>query len=291
MRTTFALKKNSTPNSASEGRLSTKGSSRDLAEREVAYGYDGGYIYCARNYSRKIKALRSATIYLSVDDKPFGISAGGHAIVSTGLLVKPLVSRAVNALHVDLFCTVISPLHPTYRSFSTAPQTEVFALDRRLFRPLSEKITAAAHGTLDTKEAVQLHDEVAELAASQLPKPKQLDPRIAAVIEHLQVHPDATLSELAQLSGLSYHRMSHLFTMNMGISVRSYQLWYKIGLAWRLILEGHKLAFVALRAGFCDAAHMCHIFQDAFGVSITYVVEHVNLRVLRAGERSRSARA
>ncbi|HYM34578.1 MAG TPA: AraC family transcriptional regulator, partial [Steroidobacteraceae bacterium] len=137
----------------------------------------------------------------------------------------------------------------------------------------------ASLGALNVDEAIRLHNALVEIAAASLPKPKPLDPRIADVIRRIHASPRAALGELAQASNLSYHRMSHLFTTNMGISVRSYQLWYKIDLAWRLILEGHKLADIAAMSGFCDAAHMCHIFQDAFGVPISYHLEKMKIRV------------
>jgi len=60
--------------------------------------------------------------------------------------------------------------------------------------------------------------------------------------------------------------------------VRSYQLWYKIDLAWRLINKGYKLADIATLSGFFDTAHMCHIFQDAFGVPISYHLDKMKIK-------------
>lgn len=64
-----------------------------------------------------------------------------------------------------------------------------------------------------------------------------------------------TIAQVATHVGLSESRLMHLFSQQLGISMRRYILWLRIGYAIKLWVAGQNLIDIALEAGFSDQAH------------------------------------
>lgn len=96
-----------------------------------------------------------------------------------------------------------------------------------------------------------------------------LDERIASACTYIQNDGDlrASLIELAQHTGLSEGRFTHLFKEQMGIPIRRYILWLRIRRAIEALKEGLSLTDAAYEAGFADQAHMSRSFKESFGSS------------------------
>ncbi len=75
------------------------------------------------------------------------------------------------------------------------------------------------------------------------------------------------LKQAAALTHLSESRFLHLFSQQVGIPWRRYQLWRKLLLAAKLAVDGKSLTMAAVNAGFSDAAHFSRTFKDMFGVN------------------------
>ena len=54
---------------------------------------------------------------------------------------------------------------------------------------------------------------------------------------------------------MSESRLMHLFSAQLGGSMRQYILWLKVRYALQLWIEGHSLIDLAFEAGFSDQAH------------------------------------
>jgi len=78
---------------------------------------------------------------------------------------------------------------------------------------------------------------------------------------------NAGLAELAARVGLSEGRLAHLFRRNVGIPMRQYRLWLRLGQAVRSISRGRSLTEAAHMAGFSDSAHFCRICRRMFGTA------------------------
>ncbi len=97
-------------------------------------------------------------------------------------------------------------------------------------------------------------------------------PAIARVLRHLaQLAPgeggDTSLAALAQVAGLSPGRFMHAFTETVGVPLRPYLLWQRLGHAAAAIAAGEPLSAAAAKAGFADAAHLTRTFRRMFGTS------------------------
>lgn len=120
------------------------------------------------------------------------------------------------------------------------------------------------NGSLSPGEALALFEGVHSITRWLLPM-STLDERAQVLAKRLWANPDCSIEDLATGLGLSYYRMSHLFTEAVGISLRSYQLWQKLHKSGAPLLRGGSLTEAAHAAGFVDSAHYARAFQKAYG--------------------------
>src|SRR5262249_41369160 len=108
------------------------------------------------------------------------------------------------------------------------------------------------------------------LAVSHLPPPDPLDSRIAKTLELMSGEARYSLEDLAERIGLSYYRLSHLFSQGLGISLRQFMQWRKVTVTASL-LATRSITEVAHEAGFTDSAHLSRTFQEIYGIPPSYL--------------------
>ncbi|HLR15672.1 MAG TPA: AraC family transcriptional regulator [Bacillota bacterium] len=86
-------------------------------------------------------------------------------------------------------------------------------------------------------------------------------------------HKPATISmqQLIQKIFISESRLSHLFSEQVGISIKKYTLWQKLLKSLRAIRNGNTFTSAAHKGGFSDSAHLARTFKHMFGVTLTEV--------------------
>ena len=96
-----------------------------------------------------------------------------------------------------------------------------------------------------------------QLAVGLAPEP-ELDPRIAAVLEHLRKTPSPppSIDDLARIAYLSESRLQHVFREQVGVPIRRYLLWHRYLTALSLLADGSTVTDAAHAAGFADGAHL-----------------------------------
>lgn len=206
------------------------------------------------------------SLLLSVDGAPLVVESGGCAYRGAALLVRPEAARRVDARGVPMLSVGLSVMHPLFRHFSTlADDQPVRQLPFALFADQQDSLIAASQGQLSATAAQHLIAALMQQAASALPRPKPLDPRIARVQAMLQGVASPGLEPLAAELGISYHRLSHLFSESMGMGLRSYALACKIDVAASMAGTGRSLTDIAFAAGFADSAHFSKIWLRVSG--------------------------
>ena len=88
------------------------------------------------------------------------------------------------------------------------------------------------------------------------------------------------MEELASCNNLSYDRMSHLFADDLGISIRSFQVWVKLQRALLGIRHGQSLIELAELAGFSDAAHLSRVYKQVYGAPPSYFYFSGNVKLV-----------
>ena len=113
-----------------------------------------------------------------------------------------------------------------------------------------------------------------------LPTLPPLDSRVVEAMRLLMENPRLPLEELAAHSELSYDRMSHLFIDELGISIRSFQVWVKLRRALSGVRYGQSLIELAQIAGFSDAAHLSRVYKQVYGAPPSYFYYSGNVKLV-----------
>ena len=97
----------------------------------------------------------------------------------------------------------------------------------------------------------------------------RVGPPIRRVLDHIGENfaEPLPLSDLAELAGLSLHRMVTVFRSQVGIPPHQYLCRIRVQHARRLLQEGLPVASVALDSGFCDQSHLSRHFKRQCGVT------------------------
>ena len=75
------------------------------------------------------------------------------------------------------------------------------------------------------------------------------------------------VSELAASIGVSSSRLTHVFSAEVGIPLRSYARWLRLVRATERLADGATIAEAAHEARFVDGAHFSRTFMEMFGLS------------------------
>lgn len=95
-----------------------------------------------------------------------------------------------------------------------------------------------------------------------------LDERVDKVLKYIANNnlAEVSLESLSKNVFLSESRLSHLFKENIGISISSYILNYKVRKAFKLIFEGNSITTSALEAGFYSSSHLTNVCKEKLGM-------------------------
>ncbi len=102
-----------------------------------------------------------------------------------------------------------------------------------------------------------------------------IDHRVIRVRNQLQEHPPrrVRLQELARMINLSGDRLTHLYSDETGVPLRSFALWCKAARAIEIFAQRPEAdwATIAHEAGFSDLSHGIRTLKQYFGVSPSWV--------------------
>jgi AraC-like DNA-binding protein len=94
-------------------------------------------------------------------------------------------------------------------------------------------------------------------------------PAVQRARDYLHAHPAeaVTLSDLAEVSGLSMYRLARTFKTETGLAPHAYQVQLRVLRAKRLLAAGHGIAETAVQCGFFDQAHLTSQFKRHVGIT------------------------
>jgi AraC-like DNA-binding protein len=226
-----------------------------------------GHIYAYSVYPSNSTAEPMCTLLgLTVDDDEFRLEIDGREFRERACIAAPQTSTMLPCESRTVAFAFYPPT-ATHRALQMLPTPRVKPLDRERFREFDDALVAAVTGTLSIDQALALFNSVADVAGKVLPSPPPLDARIATVVRALFADVTFPIDDLAKLVRLSADRLSHLFTEMVGIDLRRYRLWLKIGRA-SLVLATNpdtNLSEVARLAGFSDSAHLSRAVKEVYG--------------------------
>jgi AraC-like DNA-binding protein len=96
---------------------------------------------------------------------------------------------------------------------------------------------------------------------------RELDQRVRDILVHIsqEEHCTHSLEYFEAYAGLSKSRISHLFSQQIGVSLKYYLLWKKCLFAIDSLRASSNLSEIALDCGFSDLSHFSRTFKTLFG--------------------------
>jgi AraC family transcriptional regulator len=158
---------------------------------------------------------------------------------------------------------------------------------------LLETLRGQRRDTIEGEEpVVEILDQLLGPPASA-PAPRWLA-RVESRLREGYAEPIA-LRDLAELAGVHPVHLARTFRRHHGTTIRSHLHAQRVLHASRAIAAGTPLADAALAAGFCDQAHLTHVFKAVTGMTprryAKLSADSSGARSARAGRRPRGARS
>jgi AraC family transcriptional regulator, arabinose operon regulatory protein len=240
-------------------------------------------IYTSPCIVAKVSTPFDVFVGITACKQSFTVEAGRSTVTGSSL-VAGARERSLTAKGVKLVIVQLDPFHPSYSLLRG--HHSALRLDREVFAKFDGHIEAAYQGTLSLAGSQELCGEVVQQLHRQLPAVPALDLRVIKAMDLLFENPRASVEELATMNDLSYDRMSHLFIDELGISIRSLQVWVKLHRALIGIRHGQSLVELAEIAGFSDAAHLSRVYKQVYGAPPSYFYYSGNVKLVAsyAGE-------
>lgn len=238
---------------------------RPAPRQSQVYVYADGFMVSCDGMVAPRTERYTGTMLIAIDDTGIDVEIAGHPQRVQIALLKPFVPKVLNAPTQPFISIGLNPMHPKYRAYTRLEEPGYVTMPRSLFPTMADQLHALWAGTLDLPQARRVFEHAVDEITQMLPPLRPLDPRIATVTAMLARDHRQPLEVLAEKACLSYYRMSHLFSNEMGLSLRQYVLSLKIHAAARCIGEGMSLTATAHEAGFTDSAHLSRVWTKAFG--------------------------
>lgn len=236
-----------------------------LSKDAWLYIFSHGFLFVGNGLAYESMRI-TASILVSLSGEPFEIEVAGGRQRGSAFLLRPGVWRCIAAADVPIVSIGLCPTHDIFRAFSTcAEPVDAWALPRALFADCDDRFHTARAGLLSPTEAAATAALAIDRTRQLLPQTTPLDPRIERVRELLDEAPDTSMKRLADEVDLSYHRLSHLFSQQMGITLRMYSISRKLDVAAMMAGQGLNLTQIALNSGFADSAHFCRAWMRSIG--------------------------
>lgn len=239
----------------------------ELPRRDRLRLFHNGFVYSSPGQTLRAQRY-SGTILLALGEADVELSInGGPARRCGAAALRPFVTRELRSPAAPYLCVDLSPNHPRYRLFQRIGGDGCLLLPRERLAPLQRALQSFHAGELSCTESRELMWRAADVLVPLLGEPPPLDERLQRVLALLEDNPACSAERLCQVACLSRDRLSHLFSEEVGISLRKYIQTMKIHAAARFFGSGLSLTEIAAAAGFADSAHFAKVWVQCFGAS------------------------
>ncbi|HCQ89522.1 MAG TPA: AraC family transcriptional regulator [Clostridium sp.] len=212
----------------------------------------------------------SIQITVSIEEK-FSVKIKNNIINESGIIISSNVSHELFGKDgwqiyflinpESLFGEKIKRMYMKNKDFYIIPENVTEAI-RKL---LKEK-----YMTIDNKAKYSefISEIYSVLSLENYTINHLLDERVDRVLKYIANNnlAEVSLESLSKNVFLSESRLSHLFKENIGISISSYILNYKLRKAFKLIFEGQSITTSALEVGFYSSSHLTNVCKEKLGM-------------------------
>lgn len=235
------------------------------------------------------ETLRPACALLIGAERPLAVRARGTVLHSHAVLVGPNVARSLDAEDAGFYSLTLDPAHPGCRYLRDTVLAGRGLLDLRgQFDPgVARAVRSAISGGLDCAQSFQLSEKLLRHFFPGIVEAAPIETRVARVAAWLrrELPARARMSPLGALVQLSAGRLTHLFSAELGLSIRSYLRWVKMSRAIELLGSKRTVTEAAAAIGFADAAHFTRVLRSYYSAAPSFIKNRglVNVHVCGQG--------
>ncbi|MGF7124333.1 helix-turn-helix domain-containing protein [Rhodococcus sp. BE178] len=222
----------------------------------------GAVLYRGAGGDADLHAHHAVQVMISLDE-PFVLEfEDDHHHTAAAILP----SGAPHRLHCTsrrLLLILVEPFGPRGRGLGLIGERS----RGQEFEAVLERI-ATEHA--DDADPVTAVDSLVRAITPETPqRPARLSEPVRAALRYLEQTPgiQPTLARAAAEAHLSPSRLTHLFTLEVGIPFRRYALWVRLRTVTERVTFGDNLTQAAVAAGFSDSSHLSRVFKSNFGLS------------------------
>lgn len=200
-----------------------------------------------------------------------GLECRGRA-----LLVAPNVERSLAARN-GCYSLILDPVHPLHRHLrrSLLDGHDVVDISACASAEVIAMAAKAIRGLDSYTESFRISEHMLRLMFPAMDRIRPTDERMEAVADFLRtnVPKNVPLQTVADIAGLSPGRVTHLFSEEFGLSLRSYLMWIRMRRAGELFLRKESLTDIAHAIGFFDSAHLSRVFKNYFALTPSFLAD------------------
>lgn len=206
-----------------------------------------------------------------------------QALVSRAVLIAPDVTRSIDATNAGFFSLSLDPAHPGCRHLrdGVLGRRRALDLESQLTPRIAGRVAAAIDAPLDCEATRVLADDLLRHFFPTIAQAPAVDPRVSAAAAFLRerLPTRVNMRQLAEHCHLSAGRLTHLFTDELGVSVRTYLRWVKLCKAAALFGSRPSVADAVAEIGFTDTAHLYRVFRGYFAVKPSLIADRTRVHV------------
>ena len=205
-------------------------------------------------------------LFLCLEDK-LEIKVEKEKISCACILVNKNVKHSFMANNKLHFTSVIEPVSDLGMSLNGVLQCkDYFILDEASATEIT-KIAIHMIDTFDKESYVKLMERIYECFEVTY-MDKQLDERILSFLKMLEhcTCDEHSIEEYANELCISSSRLSHLFSEQVGITLKNYLTLHQLERAFQDLLSGKRIAEAALNAGFASPSHFAATVKRMMGL-------------------------
>ncbi len=239
------------------------------------------FVFTSKNFTGE-QSCRPATVLLIGTAAPLRIRTATASLSGRAFLIGAGVDRSLDARSADLYSLNLDPTNAYCRALRAhVGANGVLDMSSRMHR---DTLASAAESVSTVQSCAEVYRTSQRILDALFPDvigSQPIDSRIDLVASYLWNHVPvrAELAFLAGLCGLSQSRLAHLFTEQVGISIRQYLLWVKMRKAADMFVRNLSLSHVASEIGFSDAPHLSRTFMRYFALTPSFLANKNVVRV------------
>jgi AraC family transcriptional regulator, arabinose operon regulatory protein len=222
------------------------------------------------------------------------VTAARRTLHARAVLVGPNVARKLNAEQAGFYSLSLDPAHKACRWLrdEILRGRRLLDLSAKLGPAETAAVAAAIEQTQDCAASLRLSERLLAHFFPGISAAPEIDPRVQRAAAWLRTHvpPRPDMRRLGAICQLSASRLTHLFTQELGVSIRTYLLWVKMCKAIELLALNQSITEVSAAIGFADSAHLNRVLRTYYSTVPSFIANRalVQMQVCAPPDDQRS---